>query len=434
MSRKTLWVLLGVFAVLCGVTSWKIWRVKPIRPEGPFPGDPVLAGLDLNQIAAFTVSSAGATSRVARKEGRWVVDSRFDYPADFRRIVEQLRSLADMKVGQVVQATDSDLGDFGLGPDQATAIQLEMADGSTAAVVRIGGPRPAQPGGGISSFPQGVYIRVNSGPVLLVDVPLGVTFGWTENWLAREIVNVSAEAVEQVTVRTPDESYTLRMPGPGNYVLEGLASNETVEVYNAGRLARALSPLTLLDVVDPAETTNDFGFGDASEVLFALRTGERYAVKVGGLRAQGGGRYVRLGVSYEKPPTPEEFEGVEKDSEEFKKRVEEFESQCAAAEQKAKETDAQLRAWTYVIPDYQAGNLTVRRSELVRTVEKHDEHVEDEESASKDEEVDESQDGEVENVPAAASNEAEPADASAPAGDEAGAAESREPEPAPEAQ
>lgn len=434
MNKKTLSVLLVVFAILCGLTFWKIWSTKPIRPEGPFPGDPVLAGLDLNQITAFMVSSAGATSRVSRKEGRWVVNTRFDYPADFRRIVEQLRSLADMKVGQVVQATDSDLGDFGLGPGQATAIQMEMANGSTSAVVLIGGPRPAQPAGGIASFPQGVYIRVGDGPVLLVDVPLGVTFGWTENWLDREIVNVPVDSVEQVTVRAPDESYTLRMPSPGNYVLEGLASNETVEVYNAGRLARALSPLTLLDVVDPAETTNDFGFGDASEVVFALRTGERYTVKVGGLRAQGGGRYLRLGVTYEKPPPPEELEGVEKDSEEFRKRTEEFESQCAAAERKVNESDARFRMWTYVILDYQAGNLTVRRSELVRAVEKHDEHVEGEGSAPEDEKVDELQDEEVENVPRAVSNEAEPADTSAPAGDEAGAAESPEPEPLPEAQ
>lgn len=373
MSRRALAILFVVFFVLCGLSIWLHWRAKPIRPEGPFPGDAVLA-VDINQVAAFTVSSASATSRVARKDGRWVVESRYEYPADFRRIVEQLRSLADMKVGQVVRVGEADVTEFGLGPDQATTIRLEDSAGQKLTEVYIGNPRQAQREGGMAGIPEGVYVRVDTGPVLIVDMPLSATFGWTEAWLDREIVNVPADAVESVSVQTKDESYVLKVPRSGEYTMDGLASNETVETSAAGRLVRALSPLTQMDIADPAQDASEQGFDAASRVEFATRFGERYTVEIGGMRTQGGGRYVRLSARYQKPPTPETFEGVESGSDEFKKKVEEFEKDCAEREKKASELAAFLTKWVYIVPDYQVGNLTLRRSDLVKVEQPTEEH------------------------------------------------------------
>jgi hypothetical protein len=380
MSKNTLVVLFVIFFALCGLTVWLQWRAKPIQPQGPFPGDVALA-VDINEVAAFTVSSASATSRVARKDRRWVVETRHGYPADFRRIVEQLRSLAEMKVGQVVRAEAGEMAEFGLGPDQATTIRLENAAGQKLAEVRLGNPRQRQSEGGMAGMPEGIYLCVDTGPVLIVDMPLSSTFGWTDAWLNREIVNLPADSVERVSVQTKDEAYVLSVPRPGEYTVEGMASNETVESFAASRLARALSPLTLMDIADPAQDASEQGFGEASRIEFATRSGERYAVEIGGMRSQGGGRYARLSASYTKPQPPDHFEGVEPGSEEFKKKVEEFETDCADREKKISELNALFQKWVYVIPDYQVANLTLRRSELVKVEQPAEEHPAEEEAA-----------------------------------------------------
>lgn len=364
MSKRSLGILLVIFLILCALTFWVQWRAKPIQPEGPFPGDPVLTA-DINNTVAFTVSSSAATTRVVRKEGRWVVETRHGYPADFKRIVEQLRALADLKVGQVIRAEDADMAEFGLGPEQATLIRLEDASGQALAELKIGNPRQARREGGMIGVPEGVYMRVGNGPVLVVDAPMSMTFGWTDTWLEREIVNIPADSVASVTVESKDESYTLRMPRSGEYEMEGLAENEKVESFAASRLTRALSPLTLLDVADP-QAGEDMGFDEATRVAVATRDGERYTIEVGRPRSTGGGRYVRLKAAYEKPAAPESFEGVEPGSEEFKKKLEEFEKSCAEREKKVAEQQALFEKWVYVVADYQAGNLTIRRSELIR--------------------------------------------------------------------
>lgn len=366
MSRKTLAILFVVFAVLCALSVWLNLRTKPITPQGPFPGDNLLAGLDLNRVTAFAVFTAGQTTRVVRKEQGWVVASRYDYPADFKRIVEQLRSLADVKVGQVVRADPSDLAEFGLGPDQATVIQLYDSMGNTQATVRIGNPREGSREGRIVGLPEGLYVQVDTGPVLIVDMPLGVSYGWTDNWMQREALNVPADSIQRVEVKKQDESYVVNVTQPGTYELVGIASNETLEAFTVSRLVRALSPLTIMDIADPSEMTNDLGFVDGVETIYTCKQGEEYRVQVGNQRIQGGGRYVRIRASYQRPPTPEHFDGVEDGSEEFQHKLQEFEKDCAAREQKIQEQNRQFEKWTYVVADYLAGNFTFSRSDLVR--------------------------------------------------------------------
>lgn len=364
MSKRSLGVLLAIFLILCGLVFWVQWRAKPIQPQGPFPGDSILTA-DINRTAAFTISSAAATTRVARKEGRWVVESRYGYPADFNRIVEQLRALAELKVGQVIRAEEADMAEFGLGPEQATTIRLEDEGGQVVAELKLGNPRQARREGGMIGVPEGVYMRVGDGPVLVVDAPMSMTFGWTDTWLERDIVNVPADSVASVMVESEDGSYTLRIPKAGEYEMDGLAENEKIESFAASRLARALSPLTLLDVADP-EAGEDTGLDEPTRLIMATREGERYTVEVGRPRSTGGGRYVRLKAAYERPAAPESFEGVEPESEEFRKKVEEFEKDCAERERKVAEQQALFEKWVYVVADYHAENLTLKRGELVR--------------------------------------------------------------------
>lgn len=327
-SKRMLAVLTALLFVLLGAAFWLSRQVKPIVPEGPFPGEPVLAGFDPTRVTGLTVVGAGVTSVVSRKDGRWVADAMFGHPADETRIADQLDALAQMKVVQVFRHEAVAPAAYGLQPPDSVRVLLRGADGNVMADILLGARVEGERISRIAIESGGQYVRVGDGPVILADALGSLSAGWLADWMHKDILNIPMDAIAEVRVATAVGAYAMKVTPDGGYTVEGMQADEYVNGGVAVRLMRALSPLTIEAVANPETAAAGFGV-DAPQSYEALtKDGGSHKVEIGA-PATAGGHYARI---------------VESDS-----------------------PDAASR-WVYIIGDYAMQNLLVPRTELVQGV------------------------------------------------------------------
>ena len=105
MKGKNLLILIVVAAVLVGlaVSSSR----KQSRPVSNLIGTKLFSELPVNDVERIVVKSGSSTVEVVRAESEWVLPSRYGYPANFSKIRDALLKLADMKIGQVLRASQT---------------------------------------------------------------------------------------------------------------------------------------------------------------------------------------------------------------------------------------------------------------------------------------------------------------------------------------
>ena len=384
MKLRTLMVLVVVLVILAVVAGVRLRKPAGRAAEGPVPGAAVLAGLDINQVSKLTVVSGVSTSLVEKKDGRWIVSSLYGYPADFDRLAQQLRSLVDLKVGQIMRGGTDNLDEFGLSASNATHVLLKDAADKTLADLFIGMPRLAENGQPYGNGPGGQYLRVGSGPVLLVsDMVRGFSPSGAD-WARRELFSVNPREVKTLTLGSPAGELNIRTTGPGTYTLDGQATNEIVEPPVAGRLFAALHSLTFVTVADPAATNQITGLDKPRRFTAKTTNGFYYSVLTGEADVSQG-LFARVRVEYQ-PPAPPTTDEVKaslpppKDTDatsnreaqvkqEFDVRMAAYNKKVTDDQQLAQDLDASLRKWTYVLSATDCANLTIDRNQLVKKIE-----------------------------------------------------------------
>ncbi len=376
MSGRKLFILTIVLIVL-GLGAYLSQQgTGPKGDTGAQPGDKIFADLDLNAIRQITVASADATNVLKRKDNRWVAANLYDYPADFDKLRGQLTTLPDIKIGQLVRGDKDMLHEFGLG-DAASTVTFAGVDGAELAALSIGetrtrqAPEMAAYGGG---FPDGQYIRVGDGPVALVTQNLSAWSTDPSAWIQKKLLQVTSSDIVAITVAITGGTYTVNFPNGGTGTLPDLAEGQTMNAGNAGRLQRALNYLNCDSVADPSRT--DTGLDAPTTYTAIAKNGLVYQVDLG--EAAGNSRYARLSVSFDQPATPtqedaaalvpEEAENETPLEERIQQKLDELvtahTSQLEAAKQQVDEF-AHLKDWTYLLPSYAAGSMSLDRAELV---------------------------------------------------------------------
>ena len=376
MNPRKLVLLLMVFVVLLG-TVLLVSR-PPRRPAmGTVQaGDKVLPELDLNAVRAVQVAGPDGTASLARVEGVWVAGDLHGYPVNFEDLRQRLRALADLEIGQVADGEGTELlEEYGLGA-AATRITLSAEDGSALAEVNLGkareGRREGPYGGG---FPDGHYLRVGGGPVLLVAERVGPYPVQSTGWIEKQLLDVSSSDLQAVNVSSTNGSYTVTFEdGPA---MEGLADDEEIDSAGADRLRRGLQYLNCTTVAGPAHQ-DGLGFDQPASFTATAKDGVTYTVLLGG--DSGEGRYARFSFAYAEPPevTRAEAEALVPESagtnREEQVEAELTELQDARREQidstrEKLEELAALEPWTFVLSTYTAGNLSLARDEVVKKIE-----------------------------------------------------------------
>jgi hypothetical protein len=348
-------ISLAVTAAVLGGLAYVSTTSKKVKTPS-LVGKPVLSAIDLSDIQKLEIG--GEKKLILESaDGGWVIRSLFGYPADIAKIRENLLKLKDLKIGHVAA---------GKKLDNPALVDLQNASGKSLATLRLGekhlrkaAEAMEQMGGG-DGYPDGRYVSAaGSDAVYLVKETLDAFDGDPKSWTETQICTVPAADITGVTLAGAGQTVKLSKKD-GAWALEGLGDKEELDASKGYSLESALSYLNFTSVADPALTDEQLGMTTGSVYQVALKSGEAYTARVGSAVAAGTDRYFKISASFSPVGTNA--------------------TENAALAKKAEAFNAKAGKWTYVIPAYNAENMTKRRADLVKAKEepkKDDEKADD---------------------------------------------------------
>ncbi|MDD2459889.1 MAG: DUF4340 domain-containing protein [Kiritimatiellia bacterium] len=343
MTNKKLVTLTAAAAVLVGLAYLSSSSKKVKTPS--LVGKPVVKKFDLSAVAKIETGPTDKKLVLASTDAGWVIESLHGYPADIAKIRENLLKLTDLKAGHVAS---------GKKLENPALVDLQDAAGKSLATLRLGDKHMRQPAGEMAQFggggyPDGRYVAADgSDTVVLVKDSLDAFDGDAKSWTETQIAAVPSADVTAAELTRDGRTVKLAKKD-GAWTLDGLGAKEELDTSKTYSLESALNYLNFNTVVDPALTDAQLGLTTGAVFTVALKSGERYTAKVGGVAEGGTDRYIRLSAAF----TPVGTNATE--NAELTKKVETF--------------NAKSGKWAYTVSSYNAENMTKSRADLVKAKE-----------------------------------------------------------------
>lgn len=361
---KKLPQLVIVAVVLVAAALFVNRRDRTVGRPAAEIGQPLMPGLEDTlaggKVQTLALAQGEKTATVELGDGGWTVKEQFGYPADFARLQRVLLDLAKVKVGQVVPGAT-------LVSNETTTVQWRDAAGASLGGVRLGQTRKAQaredqPWGGGDA---GRFVaREGSDKVFLVRETLNDFTADAKSWVDTQIVSVPATDIASVAIEHPDgEKVELTKKDGGDLTLVGLGEKEEFDTSKRYGVGGALSYLRFAEVADPALADDVTGLETAVVYRATTAKGQTYTVRVGRSPEGKTERYARFAVTLE----PAEPEAVPENEDEAAKTARETRAkERAELEKGTAELNAKLSPWLFLLNSYNADNMTLRRSALVK--------------------------------------------------------------------
>ena len=345
MTNKKLISLTVVAAALAGLAYFSTTHKKVKTP--PLVGKPVLSGFELSEVSKIEAGLAGGKKLVlASSDSGWVIPSLFGYPADIAKIRENLLKLKDLKIGHVAA---------GKKLAAPILVDLQNAAGKSLATLRLGDKHMRQPSGemeqygGGGGFPDGRYVSAaGADTVFLVKETLDAFDGDPKSWTDAQIASVPSADITAIELSGKGTTTKLAKKD-GAWTLEGLTPKEEFDTSKSYSIESALSYLNFNTVADPALTDSQLGLATASVYKVTLKNGEAYTAKIGAVATNSTDRYFKISAAFSPVGTNT--------------------TENAALAKKVETFNAKAGKWTYVIPAYNAENMTKTRTDLVKAKE-----------------------------------------------------------------
>lgn len=364
MNTKKLIGMAVVLVILAGIALMQKQGGRKARPEEKNNKTTLFAGVELNRIDGLEVAEGSNSVVLAKQDGKWRIQSLFNYPADFKKLAGAMRAAAEVELGRPVRASNIEASEYGF--DEAKTVLLK-AGGKEAVRLDVGAQREPSSSAG---WANQRFIRKDGAEAIhLVDYDFRPFSANARDWIDKELLNVRSSDI--ISVMTGDVQ--MKVDG-ADWKLVGLdEENEELQSAEANKLRSALQYLNCTTIADPGKSDAELGFTNAVVYTASAKDGFVYTVAIGG--EGDGGRYARFGVAYEKPDAPiapaDDAEQEKKDA--YPKELEAFNKTCEANENKAKELTDKLSAWTYVISTYDAADFLIARDKLVKAKETEEE-------------------------------------------------------------
>lgn len=231
------------------------------------PGQTLLASFAAGDVADIEIAgAAGKKVSLVKKDGKWVVTSRDNYPANLNFVNSLLRSVGELKVTRGLEAGPSFASHFGMDEAATTpddhGLDLTFKDPSGKEIARVtlgktikgsAEPDPMQMG----SNGVGRYVRNHADPSGFYAVSeLFPSVGADPSrWLATEFIspeNVRSISVTAPGATTPDWMLT-RESAEAEFKLEGAQPEEILNTTLVNPLKDIFSYARFEDMIPAAE-------------------------------------------------------------------------------------------------------------------------------------------------------------------------------------
>jgi hypothetical protein len=372
MKTKTLAILLIILAGLAAAGALIIHLNAPERSEGRL-GARLLEQLPVNAIVSVTIKGPDEATSLEKKADHWVVANRFNYPADFSKIIDLVRKLKEAKIGRHFESSEDTLQRLSLkDPEDAQAtqetrgirIQLEGENETSLAAILLGRTRNS---GAERRFPDGQYVMVGEDrTVYLIDSHFSSFDQEASAWLDKTLLEVPASDVQRISCRRADGKktwYTLERPEKEKDIEPiSFPGNSKVKRSALNRVANALSSLRMEDVVNPVSAPDLVKREIDTMFEYRLFNGMIYRVYLGTVCSEAEQCLLKLEVDYQGSSTAKKEKEAGEPAEKVESSPETAPEEYAI---EAKQQNERLTPWVYLIPRWQHNAFITSRDQLL---------------------------------------------------------------------
>lgn len=257
-------------------------------------GEKLLGSLPVNEITSITIKSNEGTVFLGKGKSIWVVENRFNYPADFSMITDLVKKLKGIKIGRNFKATTDTISRLALmSPDQKAKIKdpqgtrIILKDGEDKILTDIifGKARESSSGAG------GQYVMpANTSTIYLVDKSFTHIDKKPAEWLNRDLIGIEPNAIEKVVCSKLGSEkiiYTLKRPDKDkppvfiNVPLNKGKKDKKIIKTKLDQVFEALSSLGIEDIADPEQNGENIRIKDAQCLKYYLFNGMTYKICLG---------------------------------------------------------------------------------------------------------------------------------------------------------
>jgi len=294
LNARVAAILVVLLAVLGGAALLYQREQGARRPDNAATlGRTLLKDLQAADIVTIRIIEPKATLTVQRKDDRWVIAERADFPADTGKVREFVLKVIGLKIGQSEPLGEKDRGRLNLDDPQkkpetaGTRVELKAADGKDLGVFTVGRKyfkrevdNPAK------AIPDGRFIGLpgEAGTAYLVGDPLTQAAANSAEWIDRTSFQV--EKVKTLEVRYPaGGAWRIERSGDNaEWTLAGAKPGEKLDISRANAASYSLQLLELADVA--AKDVADTGLDKPITVDATTLEGVSYSIKVGRLAGE----------------------------------------------------------------------------------------------------------------------------------------------------
>jgi Domain of unknown function (DUF4340)/Protein kinase C terminal domain len=327
----------------------------------------VFQNLAINDVTKIQIRSSASTVTLEKKGAEWRVAERADYPADFEKIRDLIKTLWSLRAGQEMQVGPSQFGRLkvlppGQGSDTGIEIDLKGEKEANIASLIVGKSvdRSDNATGAAASgrfvFSPAVKDRVYlvSETFFSID-PLSVG-----PWLDKTfIVPGDLKEIDQAAWSNNPGWKIIRDDPKADWRLENLQLGEALDKSFAQSVSN-FSP-SFTDVRPASTSPDETALNDPFQIRIKAFDGFTYDLLVG-KQGPDKTRYIQVRVSADLPsvrtPDPKESQ------EDKKKKDEEFDKRNADLKQRL-EKEKRFEKWVFLVPDWSLEQILKRRNEIV---------------------------------------------------------------------
>ena len=300
MNARVAAILVVLLVVLGGGALLYQQQERTQRPQNVATlGRGLFKDLKVADIAVIRIVEPKGALTLQRKDDRWVIAERGEFPADLSRVREFVLKVIGLKVGQSEPLGEKDRARLNLDAS-GTRVEFAGADGKDLGAFIVGrkyfkreveNPEKANPDGRFVGLPE------EAGTAYLVGDPLTQATVKTAEWIERNSFQV--EKVKTLQVRYPGgEGWRIdRRADNAEWKLANAKPGEKLDISRANAASYSLSLLELADVAPKADA--DMGLDKPTTIDATTLEGAAYAIKVGKLAGEN--YYVTFTASGHKP-------------------------------------------------------------------------------------------------------------------------------------
>ena len=366
MKKNHLLLLLAV-AVVAGLAGIYFQVAQSSKWSDSKTDRTIFQNLPINDISQIQIRSGTASVTLEKKEDVWGVAERDDYPADFAKIRDLIKTLWELKAGQEMQVGPSQLGRLkvtapGQGPESGIEIDLKGQKDSQIATLIIG-KSADQSNAAAASATTGRFVynpAVKDRVYLVSESFLSVDPVSVGSWLDKTFIEPGElKEVDQAAWSNNPGWKVTRQDANGEWQLEDPQSGESLDKsFSQGLSSFALS---FVDVRPPSVSPEETGLRDPFKISIKTFDGFTYDFLLGRDGPEKT-RYLQLKVSADfpsvRPTDPNESK------EDKKKKDQEFDQKNASLKERL-EKEKRFEKWVYLVPDWHLEQLLKRRNEIV---------------------------------------------------------------------